>query len=147
MLMPSLLQRLILLLSVLLLLVTSVKAENTVSQREVQNCNSSASIPNLLEVDDRISAFGPILDDVQLLTRSDGVKYLVFTVKNNNEKFVPQYWNLRYQVIWQDECGRSIPSMTKLVDGFLLNPNDVLTLQSVASNPKASRARLYIYFE
>jgi hypothetical protein len=110
-------------------------------------CPSGAQLPDLLTVEDQISPFGPRLEDVQLVTLENGRKAVVFAVRNLPVNGAFQYWNVRYSVSWQDSCGRLLPTGSSAVDGYLLNPNDFITSQAVAFDPRSARATLRVYFE
>ena len=111
------------------------------------SCLDGALMPSLLQVDDQITPFGPKLEDAQLIALENGRKAVVFGVRNmpyNNEF---QQWNIRYSVIWHDECGRLLPQSSPSVDGFLLHPNEYRSIEVVSFHKTAMRASLRIYFE
>lgn len=110
-------------------------------------CNDAAQLPALLTVEDQISPFGPRLEDVELKTLENGRKAVTFAVRNLPVNGAFQFWNLRYAVLWRDACGHLLANTSPSVDGMLLNPNDYLTFQSVATDPLAVRATLRVYFE
>lgn len=111
------------------------------------NCPSTAVLPDLLQIEDQVSQFGPRLEDAQLVLLQNGRRAVIFSVRNVPINGTFQYWNIRYRITWQDACGRLLPDISRSVEGFVLNPSDVQTFQSVAFDPHAVRAVLRIYIE
>ena len=114
---------------------------------ESSGCLDGARVAQLLQVDDQISAFGPKLEDAQLIALENGRKAVVFGVRNVPYNFEYQQWNIRYEVIWHDLCGRLLPQASPLVDGFVLFPNEYRSIEVVSFHKNAVRASLRIYFE
>lgn len=110
-------------------------------------CLDGARVAQLLQVDDQITPFGPKLEDAQLVALENGRKAVVFGVRNVPYNFEYQQWNIRYEVIWHDVCGRLLPQASPLVDGFILYPNDYRSIEVVSFHKNAARASLRIYFE
>jgi hypothetical protein len=110
-------------------------------------CLDGVQVAQLLQVDDQISAFGPKLEDAQLIALENGRKAVVFGVRNVPYNFEFQQWNIRYEVIWHDACGRLLPQASPLVDGFILFPNDYRSIELISFYKNAARASLRIYFE
>jgi uncharacterized protein YcfL len=111
------------------------------------SCLDGALMPSLLKVDDQITPFGPKLEDAQLIALENGRKAVVFAVRNISYNNEFQQWNIRYSVIWHDECGRLLPQASPSVDGFLLHPNEYRSIEVVSFHKNARRASLRIYFE
>ena len=108
---------------------------------------SSATLPDLLVVEDDLSQFGPKLEAVQLVVLQNQRKAVNFSVRNVPVNGNFQLWNVRYKVTWHDACGRLLPDVSNSIDGFVLHPNDVRNLQEVAFDMRAVRATLKVYIE
>jgi hypothetical protein len=109
--------------------------------------NEGVTVSEILRVEDQISQYGPRIEDVQLTVLPNGRKAVVFAVRNVPVNGAMEYWNVRYAVRWQDDCGRFLTTGTSTPDGFLLNPNDYQSVQVVAFDQRAARAVLRVYLE
>jgi hypothetical protein len=111
------------------------------------SCLDGAMVANLFQVDDEVSAFGPKLEAPQLIALENGRKAVVFGVRNVPYNFEFQQWNIRYTVIWHDQCGRLLQQGSPLVDGFILHANEYRSVEVVSFHKSAVRASLRVYFE
>lgn len=114
---------------------------------ESKLCSGFAVLPDRLQVEDRVSGTGPQIAGVQLIALSNGRKAVTFTVHSDSTTDKGAYWNIRYSVVWQDECGRLLSDTSPSVDGFVLNPNDSKVVQIVGHDKTSARAILKIYLE
>jgi len=110
-------------------------------------CAGLAVLPDRLQVEDRVTGTGPQISDAQLIALESGRKSVTFTVHSDSASARGSYWNIRYSVIWQDQCGRLLSEANSSVDGFVLNPNDSKVVQIVGHDKTAARAILKIYLE
>ena len=123
----------------------SVNAQLTEPSRS--DCQSEASLPDLLRVEDQVSRFGPQIENTQLLALSNGRKAVVFSIRNVAINGVFPTGKIIYTVTWNDACGRIFPDHSTATDGFYLNPNEYKTVESIAFNKNAVRAILRVHFE
>lgn len=110
-------------------------------------CSGLAVLPDRLQVEDRVSGTGPQIKGIQLIALQNGRKAVTFTVHSDSPTARAAYWNIRYSVVWQDECGRLLNDASPSVDGFVLNPNDSKVVQIVGHDKTSARAILKIYLE
>jgi hypothetical protein len=134
------------------LFVLTCVAASSLAQSQVNSslasCTiSSATLPDLLVVEDDLSQFGPKLEAVQLVVLKNQRKAVNFSVRNVPVNGSFQLWNVRYKVTWQDACGRLLPDVSNSIDGFVLHPNDVRDLQEVAFDMRSVRATLKVFIE
>ena len=110
-------------------------------------CVGLATLPNRLQIEDRVTGTGPHIADAQLVALENGRKAVMFTVHSDNATAKEAYWGIRYSVVWQDECGRLLSDTSASVDGFVLNPNDTKVVRIIGHDKTAARAILKIYLE
>lgn len=117
-------------------------------QGNVYDCNLTIGQQPLLKISDQASLKGAVVSDVQLITLHNGMRAVSFSVQ-----YAPRLertgdpLRVRYSVSWSDDCGRPINIATQSLQGFVLNPGQFQTQQSVALSRDASRAYLHIYVE
>ncbi len=80
------------------------------------------------------------IEDIKERVREDGLK----EIQVNGENDTNEYILLRYRVVWQDEDGFEVPSISSNWVDFPVHKNANFTINVVAPNEKAHDYQLFI---
>ena len=113
----------------------------------VYRCDIQAVDRPPLKVFDNASVKGVPISNTQLITLHNGMKAVSFSAAYAEHFFSDGPRKVRFTVSWFDDCGRPVSLGTNVADGFVINPGQYLTRQSVAPTRDASIAEIRFYVE
>lgn len=101
----------------------------------------------VLKIIDNASSKGSLISNTQLITLHNGMKAVSFSATYADRFLGGDPLKVRFTVSWFDDCGRPVSMGSNLGDGFVLNPNQHVTKQSVAPSRDAAAAEVRFYVE
>lgn len=113
----------------------------------VVTCDTAAIQQSPFTVQDEASHKGAVVENPTLITLSNGMKAVQFSVRHarRSPDFHPNIIKVRYTVNWTDHCGRHIKVGSPGVQGLVLDPQRQEIVQSTAMHRDAAHAALRIY--
>ncbi|MFT0849499.1 hypothetical protein VRY85_01785 [Achromobacter sp. F4_2707] len=125
---------------------STAQAQGVTTPRVV-TCDTAAVQQSPFTVQDEASHKGAVVENPTLITLSNGMKAVQFSVRHarRSPDFHPNIIKVRYTVDWTDLCGRHIKVGSPGVQGLVLNPQRQEIVQSTAMHRDAAHAALRIY--